>query len=73
MNGYDLKPLLMTKQMLKKSLMPFTMRRQVLIDYIDDIWMMGTPTPNSINGNQVKIIFPQHFLRFVEEAGTMNG
>jgi len=69
-NGYDLKPLLMTKQMLKKSLMPFTMRRQVLIDYIDDIWMMGTPTPNS---TQVKIIFPQHFLRFVEEAGTMNG
>ena len=76
MNGYSgqPKPLLMTNLMLKKALMPFTKRRQVLIDYIDDIWMMGTPTPNVIGGNQsVKIIFPQHFLQFVEEAGKMNG
>jgi len=66
------KPLVLTLAMLRKILLPFTKGKKPLIDNIMDIWNSAIPTPNVHNGQIVKIIYPEHFLAFVQLAEKEN-
>ena len=66
-------PLLMTYQELKKTLVPFCKGKRPLIDMINDIWNISTPTPNFKDNQLVKIVFPKYFEQFVRLCLKENG
>lgn len=67
------KPLLMTYQELRKTLVPFCKGKKPLLDMINDIWKISTPTPDIRNNGMVKIIFPRYFEQFVRLCMKENG
>lgn len=69
----EIKPLLMTYKMLCNALHPYCYGKKALIDYVNDMWRNATPTPQTYNGQSVKIIFPKHFLEFINQAIKENG
>lgn len=67
------KPLVMTKQQLEFVLNPYCLGKQVLLDYVQDLWNSSTPLPNSMNGQIVKLIHPRLFLSFAKLVEQENG
>lgn len=67
------KPLLMTYAELRKTLVPFCKGKKPLLDMINDIWKISTPTPNFRNGSVIKIVFPKYFEQFVHLCMKENG
>lgn len=63
----------MTYQELKKTLVPFCKGKKPLLDMINDIWNISTPTPNFKDNQLVKIVFPKYFEQFVRLCLKENG
>lgn len=63
----------MTLPQLKKTLEPYCKGKKVLLDMVQDIWNSAIPTPNSYNGQWLKIIYPEHFEKFIELSNKENG
>lgn len=60
----------MTKQQLLYTLNPYCMGKEVLLDYVQDIWNSSTPVPNS---KEHKIIHPIWFKKFCTLLEQENG
>ena len=66
-------PLIMSRQELFKTLLPFTEGKKVLIDMIQDIWNSSVPQPSKVNGQFVRMIFPKHWEDFTKLVAKENG
>ena len=71
--SHNKKPLLMTYQDLRKSLVPFCKGKKPLLEMINDLWKASTPTPNLRNNQQVRIIHPKLFEQFTKLVAKENG
>lgn len=74
-SAYTSKPLMLTYVQLRKVLVPFCKGKKPLLDMINDIWNSSIPQPNADlkTGQQLKMVFPQHFVGFARLCLKENG
>jgi len=57
----------------RKTLLPYCKGKKTLLDGINDLWKVAIPQPQTLKGQQVKMILPKHFQEFVSMCLKENG